>query len=279
MRALWLFHRRAVLTIGVMIVVLAASIAVTVIDATGRRSGAISVPSTPPRRVAPATTVPAAQPYPVSTIDPPATTAQTSIDHRLAAAESRSAIAEIEALTVPAAADSRAYPKIPVAARRDPTEYATAFTTELLDRDYGTASRLELLKWAQGEEAANTLPGVPASTANKALYASLADPSLAGGTGTGPVPPKSLWAADARSRSTQRVTGITVTVDPSWTRIVSEGWQPRDPLMTMMDVKATLVVTDDAHLHRHIVSMVVALGSCAHQPGLRAVAVQDWSVR
>jgi hypothetical protein len=93
------------------------------------------------------------------------------------------------------------------------------------------------------------------------------------------VPTPADWDTDAKAGITQWVSNVVVTVDPSWSRIVGEGWQPRDPLMTMMDVKATLAVNVGHHTVRHEVSMVIGLGSCAHQAGLGAVAVQDWALR
>lgn len=123
------------------------------------------------------------------------------------------------------------------------------------------------------------LPGVPSSIANKALYASLADPDIGGGTGASPVPSPAVWAAEARTGTTQRVTDLLVSVDPSWTEIIDRGWEPRDPLMTIMDVTGTLIVGTGKTTARLSVSMVLALGSCDRAPGLGAMAVQDWTVR
>jgi hypothetical protein len=281
MRLLWLFHRRALLLTMVAVVLVGTAI-ITAIDLTIGSEGSGGAAS-PPARVTPpappATTVPVSVTYAPSTVDPADTTTQTSIDHQLAAAESPSSIAQVEALVVPAAHDSTAYPLIALSSRRDPTTYARAFSAELLDRNYRKQSRRGLLGWAQGEEAANTLPGVPASAGGKALYASLADPAMAGGSDLSPVPAPDGWDADAKAGTTQWVSNVVVTVDPSWSRIVGEGWQPRDPLMTMMDVKAILAVNVRHHTVRRVVSMVIGLGSCAHQAGLGAVAVQDWALR
>jgi len=204
---------------------------------------------------------------------------QASIDSQLARAESPSSIAAAEALTVPVASDSSAYPAVPASARENAATYAASFTAELLDRNYRSQSRAKLLAWAQGEEAPNTLPGVPASIANKALYASLADPGIAGGSGGSPVPSPALWATEASSGTTQRVSDVLVAVDPSWTQLIGKGWERRDPLMTMMDVTGTLVVSTGATTTAEAVSMDLALGSCERAPGLGAIAVQDWTVR
>ena len=78
-------------------------------------------------------------------------------------------------------------PSVPTADRGDPGTYAIAFATELLDTNFAVQSRDALLAWAEHEEAPNTLPGVPASVAGKALVLSLADPDLPGGSPS-PVP-------------------------------------------------------------------------------------------
>jgi hypothetical protein len=120
---------------------------------------------------------------------------------------------------------------------------------------------------------------VPASIANRAVYASLADPGMPGGTGASPVPSVEGWAADARGGTSQEVIDVLVTVDPAWTEIIDQGWEPRDPLMSMMDVTGTLIVRTGTTTARHAVSMVLAVGSCDRVPGLGAMAVQDWTVR
>jgi hypothetical protein len=217
--------------------------------------------------------------YTPATLDPPATATQTAVDHRLAQAESPASIAALETLEVPAGQDSAAYPAIPTADRRDPTTYARAFVTELLNRTYGEQTRSELLAWAQAESSFNTLPGVPTSVQAKALYASLASPALAGGSGATPVPSALSWESAARTATTQRVSGMVTTVDRSWTELVGQGWEPRDPLMTMIDVRLTLTITSNGVSISRTASLVVALGSCNATPGLGAVAVQDWLVR
>jgi hypothetical protein len=280
MRALWLFHRRPVLAIGMALaLVVVIGIAAATNGAGGRHAGAIVAAPTF-RRGPASTTLPASTPrYTPSTVEPAATATQTSIDSRLAQAESPSSIAAAEVLAVPAPRDSSAYPAVPAEARESPIAYASSFTTELLDRNYRHQSRAELLAWAQAEESPNTLPGVPASIANKALYASLADPAMPGGTGASPVPSVKGWAADANAGTSQRVIDVLVTVDPAWTQIIDQGWEPRDPLMSMMDVTGTLIVGNGATTARHAVSMVLAVGSCDRVLGLGAMAVQNWTVR
>jgi hypothetical protein len=282
MRAVWLFHRRAALAVAVGLVLVAVVGIAAIIDGPGRGPVGTVASSPSARRGSSPTTPPAAPAtaaYTPSTVEPAETAVQRSIDNELARAESPSSIEAAEALTLPVGRDSPAYPAVPTASREDAFAYASSFAAELLDRNYRAQSRGELLAWAQAEEAANTLPGVPASIANKALSASLADPGIAGGNGASPVPSLAVWTADARSGMTQRVTGLLVAVDPSWTQIVAKGWEPRDPLMTIMDVTGTLTVRTADTTASHQVSMVLALGSCDRAPGLGAMAVQDWMVR
>jgi hypothetical protein len=285
MGALWLLHRRAVLA-GIALAVgltLAVGIVIAIAAASKGNGGhhADAVVTSPTTRARPSSTTqgPPARAYTPSTVEPAQTAMQRSIDGQLARAESSSSIAAAAVLSVPAGEDSAAYPAVSAAVRQSPTAYASSFAAELLDRNYRGQSRAELLAWAQGEEAPNMLPGVPSSIANKALYASLADPGIGGGNGASPVPSPAVWAAEARTATTQRVTDLLVSVDPSWTEIIDRGWEPRDPLMTIMDVTGTLIVGTGKATARLSVSMVLTLGSCDRAPGLGAMAVQDWTVR
>jgi len=281
MRALWLVHRGAVLVVGIALALaVGIAIVVTTEGGGGRHAGfAVVSPTVRERPSSTSAPVATSRGYTPSTVKASETTEQATIDSQLARAESSSAIAAVDALTLPVAQDSSVYPAVPAAAREDPSSYASSFTAELLDRNYRDQSRAELLGWAQGEEAPNTLPGVPASVANKALCASLADPGIPGGNGTSPVASLDVWAANAKSGTIERVTDLLVAVDPSWTEVIAKGWEPRDPLMTMMDVTGTLIVRTGVTTTRHAVSMVLALGSCHRAPGLGAMAVQDWRVR
>ena len=96
------------------------------------------------------------------------------------------------------------------------------FASELLDTNYATQSRAELLAWAELEEAPNTLPGVPGSVAGKALVLSLADPGLPGGTPS-PTPSAAQWASDGQRDEVQSVNGLQAEVDPDWTQIDLRG--------------------------------------------------------
>jgi hypothetical protein len=204
---------------------------------------------------------------------------QRQIDAELAQAETPASIAAASEAKVPAPASSVSYPPIPADQRSDPSTYAVAFATEILNTNYTTQSRAALLAWAEHEEAPNTLPGVPTAVASKALVLSLADPDLPGGTPS-PTPSDAQWVSDANSGVTQTVSDVQAEVDPDWTEIVSQGWQPRDPLMTIETVTGTMTVTTHGQAAPpEPFSLTLTLGSAAHVPaGYGAVAAGNWTL-
>ena len=163
MRALWTFHRRLVVTI---VIVGCLGVSTGLVVAGSHRgtgpSGAERSPdtagSTPSEGEAGHKT--STEPGPPPTVPPPMTAVQKEIDDRLDQAETPASITAAEESTTPAPAVSTAYPPIPVVDRSDPAAFAVAFASELLDTNYATQSRAELLAWAELEEAPNTLPGV-----------------------------------------------------------------------------------------------------------------------
>ena len=279
MRPLWSFHRRLVIGIAVCVVLALSAVVVVAGSRSGRPSATRSAVTGPARPMpSTTTTAPSHQLVPTPTIKPPQTAIQRQIDAELAQAETPASIAAAERTSVPASAVSASYPSIPTADRSDPTAYAIAFTTELLDTNYATQFRAALLAWAEHEEAPNTLPGVPASVAGKALVLSLADPNLPGGTPS-PTPPAAAWATDANNGVVQSVTDVQAQVDPDWTQIVSEGWQPRDPLMTIETVTGYLTVTTKGQAATPVsFTLTLTLGSATHVHGYGAVAAGNWTV-
>jgi hypothetical protein len=282
MRALWMFHRRLIVAVA-LAVILAIATAVVLVgsrhDAAGvshaalSRSAAGPAPSTHS-----ATTAPRHRPSKPS-VEPPATAIEKQVDAELAKAETPASIAAAEVANVPGPATSAAYPSIPLTDRSDPTAYAIAFATELLDANYGEQSRVELLAWAESEEAPNTLPGVPASVAGKSLVLSLADPGLPGGTPS-PTPSSNQWATNAEQGVDQSVNDVEAEVDPDWAQIIDEGWQPRDPRLTIETVTGTITVTTNGQAAApQSFSLTLTLGSAAHvHAGYGAVAAGDWTV-
>lgn len=208
----------------------------------------------------------------------PQTALQRQIDGELAQAETPAAIAAAQQTAVPSPAVSSAYPGVPTSDRDAPSAYAVAFATELLDTNFALQSRNALLSWAQHEEAPNTLPGVPAAVAAKALVLSLADPDLPGGSPS-PLPSAPQWGADASAGVSQSVGNVQAEVDPDWTQLVSEGWQARDPRLTIETVTGTLTVATNgvASAPPETFSLTVTLGSAAHvRAAYGAVAAANW---
>ena len=285
MRTLWMFHRRLVV-VAAIVVVLVISTGVVVVG--GHRSSDRTAASAENRPGHGSAVVRSGTPTNVTTprhlvtsptIDPPQTAVQRKIDGELAQAETPAAIDAAKQTNVPAAEVSVLYPSIPTDDRDDPTAYALAFASELLDTNYAVQSRSALLAWAEHEEAPNTLPGVPASVAAKALVLSLADPGLPGGTPS-PTPSAAMWASDGQSGISQTVSNLQAEIDPDWTQIVSEGWQPRDPLMTIETVTGTVSVTTKGQVAPpESFSLTLTLGSAAHvHAGYGAVAAGNWTV-
>lgn len=295
MRSLWLLHRSATVTAALLVVAVLAGVGVLLaFRSPSQPSGTAPAsrhpvvapsesgasPAGAPAGASPASRRGGAQDgYTPSYVNPPNTPAQQQFDAELASAQSPTALAAAENLSVPAARYSKAFAAVPAADRSDGLSYAVAFCRELLDVTYRTSSRAALLGWALEESAANTLPGVPASVGWKALYASLADPTLPGaGGGTSPVPSTAGWAADAADGVTQRASGIEASVDQSWNELVSKGFVPRDPLLGLVDVSGTLTVRHGGSTQSSHFSLVLGVGSALHHPGYGAVNVESWQV-
>ena len=107
----------------------------------------------------------------------------------------------------------------------------------------------------------------------------MADPNLPGGSPS-PTPSAADWAADAEHGVVQTVSDVQAKVAPDWTLIVSEGWQPRDPLMTIETVTGQLTVTTNGQAAPAVsFSLTLTLGSAARvRAGYGAVAAGNWTV-
>ena len=207
-------------------------------------------------------------------VNPADSPAQSRVDGELAQAETNGGLDSSALSSLPAPADSTAYPAVTVADRNDPAAYAIAFITELLDRDYRRQSRTQLLAWAHAESAPTTLPGVPASLASRSLVMSLAAPE----TASTPVPSGAQWTSLAASSTSQSVAGLESQVDPDWLALISTGWEPTDPAMTMLTVTGTLTTSSQRGPVAQSFALVVTLGSNGSRAGYGAVAVDDWTV-
>jgi hypothetical protein len=150
--------------------------------------------------------------------------------------------------------------------------YALAFTQELLDLDFATATRSELLAWVRYNNAPNTTTAVPASSESKVLGASLT-------TSPASLPTRSQWRTKAATRTLWRVSGLVISVSPTWTQALSAGWASVDPLMVIYDVSGTLTVTTPGRAPVvESISFALTLGGASLHPGYGAVALDDWTV-
>ena len=203
-------------------------------------------------------------------VTPPQTAIERTVDQGFAQTwrgESASTAAML-----PEAATSIAFPPIAASDVQAPSTYALAFTQELLDVDFATSTREELLAWASYNNAPNTLANIPATANLKILPGSLAArPAV--------VPTKTQWATMAASRTRWRVSGLVISVSPIWTQMLSTGWQPVDPLMVMYDVSGTLTVTTSGRAPVvESIFFALTLGGASWHPGYGAVAVNNWTV-
>ena len=167
-------------------------------------------------------------------VTPPQTAIERTVDQGFA--QEWSSESAVAAAMLPEAATSMAFPPIAASDVQAPSTYALAFTQELLDVDFATSTRKELLAWASYNNAPNSIVTIPALINLKILPASLTmSPTL--------VPTLTQWRGLAATRTTWRVSGLVTSVSPIWTQLLATGWQPADPLMAMYDVSGTLTVT------------------------------------
>lgn len=244
----------AVFFVVVVLAVRTASESPVSMESPARHAGArFSLPSFRPLRVT-----------------PPSTAIERTVNQGFA--QSWVGESASEAARLPNAATSSAFPQVDSSDSQDPSTYALAFTQELLDLDFATSTRPELLAWASYNNAPNSLAVVPAALNLKVLAASLT-------TNPTPIPTSSRWRQLAAARTDWRVGGLVTSVSPIWTELLSSGWQPVDPLMVMYDVSGTLTVTTPQHLPTvESFFFVLTLGGASWHPGYGAVVLNDWTV-
>lgn len=270
-------HRTRRLAVAAAI---AAAVLGAVVDYQVTRSQPGSPAWRPPGEAASGRTASASQPsttrstYSPPRVIPPDDPVQRQVDEELAQAETQSSLDPAVGKDLPDGSDSTEYPAVPNADRQDPSAYATAFVAEMLDRVYGRQSRPQLLAWAESESAPNTLPGVPVELASKSLVLSLVAPD----SSDGPVPSDGQWAALSTKDTSQTVMGVQTQVDPDWLALISTGWEPVDPAMTMLSVTGTLATHAGGGVEAKPFAFVLTLGSSSTRPGYGAVAVDDWTV-
>jgi hypothetical protein len=203
---------------------------------------------------------------------PPQTAVQQTIDESLIQNSGQGALSVLEGTAFPAPGISAPFPAIDAADSSSASLYAMAFTQELLDIHFNTSAREELLAWADYNNAPYSLGDLPESLATKVLCTSLT-------TGPSPVPPAMKWTQLAKSRTSWNVSGLVVSVNPTWTQALSAGWEPVDPLMGIYDVSGNLTVASPGHAAVvESISFALTLGGASLHPGYGAVALDNWTV-
>jgi hypothetical protein len=93
------------------------------------------------------------------------------------------------------------------------------------------------------------------------------------------VPSVMEWEWLATSDSSWRVSGLVVSVNPTWTQALSAGWEPVDPLMVIYDVSGDLTFSRPGHPPVvESIGFALTLGGASLHPGYGAVALDDWTV-
>ncbi|MBW4030109.1 MAG: hypothetical protein HIU57_05440 [Acidobacteria bacterium] len=245
------------------------------------RRGGASLPETVARHVArkdatSATTSPVERStYHPLRVVPPQTAVQQTVDQSLVQ-QSAQGISVLNSSTWTAPALSRRFGPIDSADLSSATLYAMAFTQELLDINFATSTRRQLLAWADYNDAPYCLGHVPASLAARVLGVSLTTSSS---PSSSPVPSATIWSKFAASRMSWSVSGLVVSVSPTWTQALSAGWEPVDPLMGIYDVSGSLRVTSPGHdAVVKSISFALTLGGALLHPGYGAVALDNWTV-
>ncbi len=216
------------------------------------------------RPVAPATTVPAETPVQRQYDD--------GLAQGLSSSSDESTIKLAESLELPRPAIGGGWPAL--APSDTPDGFVRGFVTALLDVDFTRQTRSALGAWLVAESAPDLMPGIPAAFAERTLYVSVMEPSLA--RGLFPLPSAGPWALDAREHVRFSASDIEVQLDPEWQSMVDAGWQPQDLRAAVEDVSGILSVTRGRSVTRRRFWLVVQVGSARFADSYGAALVSDW---
>jgi hypothetical protein len=204
-------------------------------------------------------------------VQPSQTAVERAVNQRMAEI-SQQGLSILDTASFPSPATSATFRAINAGDSASATLYAMAFTQELLDLDFATSTRDGLLAWANYNNAPNTLTGLPTSLSAKVLCVSLT-------TGPTPVPTPTAWDLLATTRTTWRVSGLVVSVNPAWIQAMNSGWTSVDPLMVIYDVSGQLTVATPGHPPVvESIAFALTLGGASLHSGYGAVAVDYWTV-
>jgi len=268
MRIFW-GSARTKLLISALVVLVAVVVVVSLVVL---RGSSVSPTKGATVRTGSANTESTATTYRPLRITPPQTAVERTVNQAMTQSSNLDGLAALEAAKFPQPAAGVAFPPIDGADSSSPTMYAMAFTQELLDIDFATSTRSELLAWASYNNAPNTMIEIPATAQAKMLPDSLT-------TGPALLPTLTQWTTKAAARTIWRVSALVISVNPAWTQALSAGWESVDPLMVIYDVSGTLTVTTPGRTPLvESFSFALTLGGASWHPGYGAVAVDYWTV-
>jgi len=155
-----------------------------------------------------------------------------------------------------------------------PGTYAENYVIQLLSIDFAHQSRTGLMHWLSANQARYDLPGLGTNARLGALFAyanggpTFTAPGLKRNVKQhSPIPTSGQWVADAAAGTVWRVNNAFASTLPSWTKILSTGWAPLDPKMSIQTVSGTLTATTAGHSTTTHFSLAVVVGSGVWLPG------------
>ena len=169
--------------------------------------------------------------------------AQQQTDSELAASESPASIAQAERETMPVPAVSGSYPAIPGSDEADATATRLAFCRELLDirlppSNPGRAAGVGPVRGSPRHPPGCARPDrrqIPGRQPGLQRCTSGAEPT--------PVPAAGEWSQPATGRRSSRCRPWPRRWRPTGRELVATGWEPVDPLMTIITVTGTITTS------------------------------------
>lgn len=170
---------------------------------------------------------------------------------------------------------SAAFPPIPASLRTlSAGTYARAFVRELLDVNFATATRSELLAWANLNVA--PIPLVPIPQRLTPLYLTWL---LRGGEGATAVPSAATWNQLAAEHVAWHGSDIQTTTRSTWTTVLADGLDPPDARMDLLAVTGTLTVTQPGHAQlTEQFSLHLDTGTAMYETGYGVSSLDHWSL-
>ena len=168
---------------------------------------------------------------------------------------------------------SASFPPIP-ASRRDLSAgaYVRSWARELLDVNFASDSRRQLLAWANLNVAA--VPLLPIPVQDAPLYAIdqlRSSPS--------PVPSAAMWKQLAAEHVTWQVSDVLTRDRSVWQTTITDGLVPPDPRMEMLVVTGTLTVTQPGKPTRtEQISLDATTATGLYETGYGIAEADHWTV-